>query len=126
MYRDEKLSLGTALRRALEQWLRLIKFGAPRELTIVHEQKSDVVLFTDGSYPDDRKGETRELHPPRIGAVLFSRVQEFPLQGTVRVPEEVIDKWFPRKNQICMIELLAPIAALWTFRQYVRAAAHRL
>ena len=55
MYRDEKLSHGTALRKALEQWLRLIKVGPPRELTIVYEQKSDVVLFMDGSYPDDRK-----------------------------------------------------------------------
>ena len=120
MYRDEKLALGTALRRALEQWLRLIKFGPPRELTIVDRQKSDVVLFTDGSYPDDRKGETKESQPPRIGAVLFSRVKEFPLQGLMVVPDEVITKWLPRKNQICMIELLATVAALWTFRHYVR------
>ena len=120
MYRDDKLTLGTALRKALEQWLRLIKFGPPRELTIVGEQKFDVVLFTDGSYPDDRKGETRELHPPRIGAVLFSRVHTSPLQASMIVGEEVIAKWLPRRNQICMIELLAPIAALWTFRHYVR------
>ena len=86
----------------------------------VNPKKSDVVIFTDGSYPDDGKKETKELNPPMIGAVMLSRLHLQPVQGMKIVPQELIDQWLPRKNQICMVELLAPIAALWTWRHYLR------
>jgi len=104
----------------LKQWRSLVKDGPPRKIELASGLPADVVIFTDGSYPDDRKEETMELNPPMIGAVMLSRVHLQPVQGLSIVPQELINTWLPRKNQICMIELLAPIAALWTWRHYLR------
>ena len=82
VYKDEKLKLNEALEAALKQWIRLILNGPTRELTIVNPKKSDVVIFTHGSYPDDRKRETKELNPPMIGAVMFSIFHLQPVQGS--------------------------------------------
>ena len=38
----------------------------------------------------------------------------------MEVTLQMLDDWMPRKTQIVMVELLAPILALWTMREYVR------
>ena len=108
--------LGPALVAALRQWIKLIQAGPPREITQVRPASSDVVLFTDGFTPDQRK---KEVGASRIGAVMFARTAARPAQFTAVVTPELIALWLPRATQICMIELLAPIIALATFKEYV-------
>jgi hypothetical protein len=114
--RDQKALLGTALEQALKQWTRLVKEGPPRELKPVAPAKSDVVIFTDGFFPDPRRSEKG---PARVGAVMFDRRRVHPVQFSEIVPKEVMDKWISRVTQIFMIELVAIILALETFRYYL-------
>ena len=48
-------TLGPALSLALRSWLKLLKSGPPREINPLRPAPSDVVLFTDGYTPDQRK-----------------------------------------------------------------------
>ena len=50
---------------------------------------------------------------------MFARTAARPAQFTAVVTPELIALWLPRATQICMIELLAPIIALATFKEYV-------
>ena len=109
----DALELTPALRLSLEQWIRLVKEGPPRPIEKVEPAKSDVVLFTDGATPeDDRSGQEGGT----IGAVVFTRTGSPPLQFFESVPMEVVSRWLPRKTQIAMIELVATVVALETFR----------
>ena len=65
-----KHGLGRALALALKQWVNLVRMGPPRELKPSCPARADVVLYTDGYYPNVRKKET---DPPRIGAVMLHR-----------------------------------------------------
>ena len=64
------------------------------------EKASDVVIFTDGFTPDQRKDE---VGPDRIGAVMFDRRALAPKQISEVIPAEVSDKWLRRKTQIVPI-----------------------
>jgi hypothetical protein len=72
----------------------------------------DAVVYTDGSWPDQRKAETEE---PRVGAVAFCRHLALPLACSAEVPIDVVERWLPRSNQIAMVELVAAVVALETF-----------
>jgi hypothetical protein len=108
---------GTALELSLKCWLKLIKNGPPREINPLRPAPSDVVLFTDGYTPDQRKQETG---PSRIGMVMFARYFAVPAQAGGIVPEEFIAKWLPRATQIRMVELFATVVALKTFGDYLK------
>ena len=54
-----------------------------------------------------------------MGAVLFARCCAQPAQFFEEVPREVLDAWFPRKTQICMVELVGTDFATETFREYL-------
>ncbi|CAE7651828.1 unnamed protein product, partial [Symbiodinium necroappetens] len=99
-------------------WRRLIHFGPPREISLRSEKPSDVVIFTDGFTPDQRK---HEVGPDRIGAVMFDRRAQAPKQLAEVIPREISDKWIPRKMQIVPIEMIAPILAIETFRDHLRS-----
>ena len=103
--------------RALKHWKRLISAGPPRPIDLRTERKADVVVFTDGFAPDFRKGE---VDPERIGIVVFDRRSPAPFQVSEPIPENVIKKWVPRKSQIFPVELIAPVLALYTFRDLLR------
>ena len=77
-------------------------------------KKPDVVIFTDGFTPDPRDDDPR---PDRVGAVLFDRRWEAPLQFSEVIPKEMQKNWAPRKTQIVPVEMIAPILALHTFRE---------
>ena len=69
----------------------------------------DVVLFTDGYYPDSRKGVSGKA---QVGAALFAA------GGTTRLlylseqlEQRTVDTWLTRQNQISMVELFAPVLA---------------
>ena len=49
---------------------------------------------------------------------MFARTAARPAQFTAVVTPELIALWLPRATQICMIELLARIIALATFKDY--------
>ena len=116
-----KVKQGEALNEALEfsvnQWIKLIESGPPREIDDLSPRQSDVVIFTDGYTPDQRKAETA---PSRVGGVIFDRSRARPVQFTSEVFEHVIDKWIPRKTQIVMVELVAAVLALTSFGHSLR------
>ncbi|OLP84362.1 hypothetical protein AK812_SmicGene34786 [Symbiodinium microadriaticum] len=79
-------------------------------------RKSDIVIFTDGSAPSSSpKDPATEM----IGGVMFTR-EDSPKQFSSDVPKLIVQRWFPRKTQICMIELLAAVVAVQTFREEIR------
>ena len=110
-------SLDHALEFAVNQWITLISKGPPREIGDLTPRPSDVVIFTDGYTPDQRFGET---DPSRIGGVIFDRSRENPVQFTSEVFDHVIERWIPRKTQIVMVELIAPVLALTSFGDSLR------
>jgi hypothetical protein len=105
------------LRLSLAQWSKLVNNGPPREINPLRSASADVVIFTDGFTPDQRKNEKGAS---RIGATVFCRCAAVPAQFGAVVPQEVIDKWLPRATQICMVELVATVVALHTFEAYLR------
>ena len=50
---------------------------------------------------------------------MFTR-EDSPKQFSSDVPKLIVQRWFPRKTQICMIELLAAVVAVQTFREEIR------
>ncbi|CAE7749104.1 unnamed protein product, partial [Symbiodinium necroappetens] len=113
----DRMDLNPAIVRALKYWRRLIQFGPPREISLRSEKPSDVVIFTDGFTPDQRK---HEVGPDRIGAVMFDRRAQAPKQLAEVIPRVISEKWIPRKTQIVPIEMIAPILAIETFRDHLR------
>ena len=112
-------TLSPALAAALKHWKKLIQEGPPRPIDIQLEKTADVVIFTDGSTPDPREASNA---PDRVGAVMFDRRMNHPLQFTAVVPQEPKEKWIRRTTQIVPIEMLAPILALETFKDRVQGA----
>ena len=111
---DSGFALDEPLRFALEHWRHLIRAGPPRPIEMKKIKKPDVVIFTDGFTPDPRDDDPR---PDRVGAVLFDRRWEAPLQFSEVIPKEMQKNCAPRKTQIVPVEMIAPILALHTFRE---------
>ena len=65
---SDRMELNPALERSLRYWRRLVINGPPREISLRSEKKADVVIFTDGFTPDQRRDE---VGPDRVGAVMF-------------------------------------------------------
>ena len=108
--------LCAALVASLKQWKKLVNAGSPRQLAELCEAKADVVIMTDGFFPDPRKKETGV---PRVGASFFGRQLLRAGQFSEVVPTAVLDQLIPRATQIFMAELVATVLALETFRDYL-------
>ena len=114
--RTTDTSLTPALIYSLYKWRALVMHGPPRPIPGSGSRKSDVVIFTDGSAPSSSpKDPATEM----IGGVMFTR-EDSPKQFSSDVPKPIVQRWFPRKTQICMIELLAAVVAVQTFREEIR------
>ena len=113
----DRMDLNEALKRSLICWRGLVVCGPPREISLRASKRSDIVIFTDGFTPDQRKAE---CGPDRVGAVMFDRRGLAPKQFTEVIPHSISEKWIPRKIQIVPIEMIALILALETFRDHVR------
>ena len=114
--RTTDTSLTPALLYSLYKWRALVMHGPPRPIPGSGSRKSDVVIFTDGSAPSSSpKDPATEM----IGGVMFTR-EDSPKQFSSEVPKPIVQRWFPRKTQICMIELLAAVVAVQTFREEIR------
>ena len=110
---SNSFKLDEALVESLRQWRSLVLNGPPRPIDLQVKKRSDIVIFTDGFTPDPREQDSR---PDRIGAVMFDRRLTSPFQFTAIVPSDLKAGWLARKTQIVPVEMLAPIVALWTFR----------
>ena len=111
----DRMEINPAIVRSLIYWKKLVQRGPPREISLRAEKSSDVVIFTDGFTPDQRKDEAG---PDRIGAVMFDCRAVAPKQISEVIPTAVFDKWLRRKTQIVPIEMIAPILAIQTFRDH--------
>ena len=117
--RESLFKVDLPLELALKHWMFLVQEGPPRTIDVSNSKKADVVVFTDGFTPDPRSSDSR---PDRVGAVMFDRRMEKPVQFTAIVPDEVKQSWLSRATQIIPIEMLAPILALSTFADRLAAA----
>ena len=95
-----------------------MKDGRPRSLDSETVTDVEAVVFTDGFTPDQRKIE-EAAEEPRIGGVVFSKKVERPVVFTMPVKQQIIDAWIPRSNQIALIELLAVVVAVDTFKPII-------
>ena len=120
--RHPRSDMNKALVKSLEHWKWLIQHGPPRPIQVARAQKPDVVIFTDGSFPDGSEGSPLK---PWIGGVMFRRGHQ-PLQFGCEVSQSLIDKWLPRKSQIAMVELFATVVALETFREVLQNSSSLL
>lgn len=100
------------LTEALKHWRKLIDHGPPRPIEFRVDKLADAVLFTDGSTPDPRSGQSDS---DRIGAVLFDRRCLHVFQFTSIVRRSVKKMWLTVKTQTVPIKMLAPVIALFTF-----------
>ena len=115
--RSPKTGLNLALKLALKQWELLIDHGPPRPITASGARPADYVIFTDGSFPDQKS----DLQDPWIGGVLFKN-GAIPIQFGCKVGMDLIEKWIPRKSQIAMVELFATVVALQTFKPWISSS----
>ena len=76
------------------------------------------MIFTDGSAPSSSpKDPATEMIGESGESCSLARI---PKQFSSDVPKLIVQRWFPRKTQVCMIELLAAVVAVQTFREEIR------
>ena len=108
-------SINEALDAALIMWRYLVASGPPRPIAEFQEATSDVVIFTDGFWPDENDTE-----PPRIGGTIIVKEKGDVFYFTLAVPKEIMEEWIPRATQIMMIEMLAPVVTIYNFQNFLR------
>ena len=105
------------LEAALITWLWLVEFGPARPIAPDRSSLAEVVMFTDGSWPDGSSGGPASS---MIGGVLFDKSQGRVVWTSMPVPQCLMEEWLPRKTQIVMIELLAPVILAQSCREQLR------
>ena len=78
------------------------------------------MLFTDGFTPDERDADAEGGETSRIGWLAFDKNAQSTTVCSWEIPDAMIDEWVPRKNQIGMIEMFAPVQALNQLRKSIR------
>jgi len=106
-YRDCRLN--PALELALDCWLDILDRGMPRPIIPRLPRAADAVWFTDG--------QSEPGTQPRIGGVLFAQWRETPVYFSCEVPNDILQKWLPRKTQIMLVELLAAVVLQYHFKE---------
>ena len=107
---------------SLEFWRETLPLDlAARSLKPADAEDVEVLIFTDGYFPDDRK-EIAEDRCARIGWAVFEIASGRAFHGAYDLPQAVLDRWLPRANQIALVELIAPAAV---FRAYPSLVANR-
>ena len=109
--------MNDALAISILEWIHIIENVTPKSLAHQESEEMEVIIYTDGYFPDARKSESEE---PRIGGVAFARWCHAPVAFSTEIPQEVANTWLPRKTQIVMIEALALPVAAETFRNLIR------
>ena len=112
----DKLQLTMPVKLALLQWKTILHEGKPRPLAPPSSSDVEVVLFTDGYYPDARYKETGD---PGIGGVCCE-LGAAPLFYAEWVMEAEMAVWAQRVTQIIPVEMLAAVRALQGFADRVK------
>ena len=111
----DKLQLTLPVQLALLQWRLVLAERKPRPLAPPASTDVEVVIFTDGFYPDPRFKETGV---PGIGGVCCEKGRQ-PLYFAERVAEAEMAVWSQRVTQIISVEMLAAVRALQAFTDRV-------
>ena len=111
-----KDELNEALAISILEWIHIIENVTPKSLAHQESEDIEVIVYTDGYFPDARKSESEE---PRIGGVALARWHQAPVAFSTEIPREVANAWLPRKTQIVMTEALALPVAAETFRSLI-------
>ena len=93
----------------LREWTRITIAGRPKPILPISDQPADIVVFTDGFFPNSDLGESGIS---RVGGVIFDRSRLKPMVFTLPITTDMMRHWIPRKTQISMIEMFAPILAV--------------
>jgi len=103
--------------------MRLIDDGKLRDIVACGDGQNDAVIFTDGWVPDPRAWVTDDScldgAAGRIGAAMFHKSLAKPLCFDMDVPVEWKWAWEERGAQIVLVELLAPLIALYTWKTFL-------
>ena len=71
---------------------------------------ADVVIFTDGYYPDPRVAGGDQT--ARVGWLILERDTGIASVGSWDITDEYVQKWIPRKTQIVLVETFAAVLAI--------------
>ena len=85
-----------ALSISLLEWINLLENEKPRILSRPTVEDIEVIIYTDGYFPDRRKGEAEE---PRIGGVAFVKDREFPVAFSQEGAQEVMGLWIAGRRR---------------------------
>ena len=117
---DNSQDLTPPISLCLREWARLITTGRPRPIASIANKPADVVIFTDGFFPNPDRNEFGEA---RVGGVMFDRCRSHPMTFTLVIKESMMAHWLPRKTQISMVEMFAPILAIEFLGEAIRGKA---
>lgn len=107
-------------------WLRILESEAQvRTLQDPFDgQASEVVIFTDGAFPDPRVREDPDCPYPAVGwlALVQGRGDRAPQAffSSYAVPESTMAEWHARRTQACMIELFGAVLAIEAMGERIR------
>ena len=88
----------------------IVQSAAPRDIPVCGSVSPPLIVYSDASF------EHNEL---RLGWVIFSPHRR-PFGGTCAVPEEVLQSWMPRKQQIFPGETLCGLLIPWLHQDDLR------
>ena len=103
-----------AIELSLRSWTKILCTGRPRPIVGAINRCADVVIFTDGFFPNPRRGESGIA---RVGGVIFDRERSKPMWFTKPITDELMAGWIPRETQISMVEMFAPVLAVAAYGQ---------
>ena len=112
--------LNTELKHSLHSWLWHLQHGKRRDLCAYGDGRNDIVIFTDGWVANTHTNE--EGIPGvagRIGAVMFHKSLPKPLCFEMEIPEKWAWAWKERDTQIVLVEFIAPLIALYTWKDFI-------
>ena len=104
-----KSDLNPEIAISLRQWVRILVSGRPREIASICPKPADVVIFTDGFFPNPI---LKEVGTPMVGGVIFVRTWSKPVVFSMPIEVGMMEHWIPRLTQVAMIEMFAPVLAL--------------
>ena len=85
---------------------------APRKsLRVLGAQGPPLVVYSDAFFCPYSEPLPADGIRCRLGWVIFDPLSEFPVGGTMVIPESILAKWVSRDQQIFVAEALAPLAA---------------
>lgn len=111
---DRMHMFDTADHEALIFHRQVVLRAPPRDVPLGVPPSHPLVLYTDAEYTQ------KEL--PGVGFLLFRRPPLVPLGFALKLPQQMLDEWLPRRTQILPAELAAVPLALAVVAEFVQDA----